>query len=306
MICCPDASGIEYSNFLSPYFRGKGFSFMGEYINFNGNIIRENEPVFKASSRAARFGDGLFETMRVRNGKILFEEMHSERLFNGLALMCFSTPPSFDWSFLRSAIALLLEKNAHHQHARVRLMVTRGDGGIMDEPMDAPQFLVETWEANEYRFEEKGLKVDMFTDFPKARCRYANIKTCNFLPSVMATFYAKENGLDECLLVNDAMRVCDATISNIFWVKRSTVFTTWLNEGGVGGVMRAYLMKLLPEHGIRVIETATRLNELHGAEELFLTNVIRGVRWVKEMGSTKFTNSWSRKVFDIMIRSLNY
>ena len=171
--------------------------------------------------------------------------------------------------------------------------------------MNAPQFLVESWNVSDYQFEEAGIKVDVFPDLSKARSAFANIKTCNFLPSVMGMLHAKENSLDECLLLNDHMRICDATVSNIFWVKRSQIFTTPLSEGGVSGVMRAYLMKLLPEHGIRVIETATRLNELHGAEEMFLTNVIRGVRWVKELGGTRFTNTWSRKVFDIMIRSLH-
>ena len=277
---------------------------MGDYINFNGTIFREDERVFKASSRAARFGDGLFETMRIRNGKILFEPMHEDRLFHGLQLMRFVLPPFLDWAFIRSAIFEIIKKNGHDHHVRVRLMVTRGDGGIMDEPINTPQFLVESWNVNDYRFDEPGLKVDVFRDCPRVRSAYSNIKTCNFLPSVMATMYAKENGCDECLLVNDAGRICDATISNVFWAKGGRLYTTPLSEGGIAGVMRSHLLKILQQEGISVIETNAPKSELHAAEELFLTNVIRGIRWVKSFEDTRYKNDLIRRVFELLIASL--
>ena len=277
---------------------------MGDFISFNGNISREDEPVFKGSSRAARFGDGIFETMRIRSGKILFEQMHEERLFHGLQLLKFVLPPHFGWEFLRSAIFELIKKNGHEQHVRVRLMVTRGDGAIMDEPLHAPQFLVESWNVNDYSFNEDGLKVGVFRDYPRVRSAYSSIKSCNFLPSVMATMYAKENGCDECFVVNDAGRVCDGAISNVFWAKGGRLFTTPLSEGGVGGVMRSYLMKILLEEGISVIETNAPKIELHAAEELFLTNVIRGIQWVRSFEDTRYKNELTRRVFDLMIASL--
>jgi branched-chain amino acid aminotransferase len=278
---------------------------MGDHINFNGNIIRENEPLYKASSRAARFGDGLFETMRMCNGKILFEAMHEERLFMGLRLMKFVLPPHFNWDFLRAAIDGLIQKNQHHAHARVRLMITRGEGAIMEEPMHSPQFLVESWDAKEYQYEEAGLNVGVFRAYPKMRSAFANIKTCNFLPSVMAILHAKENGLDECLMINDAGRICDATISNIFWVRGGQLFTIPLSEGGVAGVMRSHLLKVLPEAGMPVIEVTVSASELHGEQEVFLTNVMRGVQWVKTLANTQYKNEMSRKIFEVLLASIS-
>ena len=278
---------------------------MGQFINFNGKIIQEDQPIYTAASRAARFGDGIFETMRVRNGKILFEDLHKERLVNGLRLMRFQLASHFNWDFLRSAIEDLLKKNQHDLHARVRLMITRGDGGIMDEPLNAPQFLVESWNVSDYQFEETGIKVDVFHDFPKTRSAFANIKTCNFLPSVMAVLYAKENKLDESILINDEGHVCDATVSNIFWVRDGKIFTTPLSDGGVAGVMRSYLIQVLHQNNMPVTESSISFDEIKLADEIFLSNVIRGVQWVKQIGDITLTNHWSRKVFDMMIASTN-
>ena len=277
---------------------------MGQYINFNGKILAQDEPVFTASSRAARFGDGLFETMRLMNGKILFEELHAARLFKGLSILRFALPPQFDWALLRTAMFELLQKNGHLHYARIRLMITRGEGAIMEEPMHSPQFLVESWEAKEYRFEEKGLNVDVFRDFPKNGNPYANIKTCNFLPSVMAVMFAKENKLDECLLLNEHNRISDATISNVFWIQNQQVYTIPLSEGGVAGVMRNYIMQLLAQRGMNVTESPISVVDIQNADEIFLTNVMRGLHCVGKMRNKTFENSLSKEIFEMILTSL--
>jgi len=277
---------------------------MADHISFNGKIIPSDQPIYTASSRAARFGDGIFETMRVRKGKILFEELHIARLLMSLELMQIELSDELKWATLYSSIVSLLEKNGNPPHARVRLMITRGDGSIMEEPTNSSQVLVETWEANDYLFNEKGLKVDVYSEFPRSRNAFSMLKTCNFLPSVMAAKFAKENKLDESLLINDAGRICDATISNIFWVRDGQIFTNAFSEGQVMGVMRTHLILMLHKHDMPVTESLISPEELKQADEIFLTNVIRGVQWVGTFGDRHYENKVSRKIFSMLLDSI--
>src|SRR6185295_12792906 len=140
---------------------------MGKFINFNGELLPEDQPVFTAASRAARFGDGLFETMRMNNGQVLFAEQHATKLFRGLQLLQFKLPEDFTWKFLENEIARLVKKNNCGLHARCRLMVTRGEGALTDEPVNSPQFLIECWPTEIYSFNQKGMAIGIFEEAKK-------------------------------------------------------------------------------------------------------------------------------------------
>jgi len=277
---------------------------MDRYINFNGNLFPQEQPVFKAASRAARFGDGIFETMRMREGKILFEEHHSSRLFQGLQLLRFQLPTYFKWEFLREEIRKLVAPNDCGIHARVRLMVTRGEGGIMEDSVNSPQFLIECWPTENFSLNKEGMRLGVFEDCRKSMDKYSNVKSCNFLPSVMAALFAKKNELDEYLFLNSQNRICDATISNVFWIKNRQICTTALSEGGVAGVMRQQLLECLPRLGYSVNETTCKPEELLTADEVFLTNVIRGIRWVQSLGEAQYSNAQISKIFEEVIAPL--
>src|SRR6185436_8010991 len=113
--------------------------------------------------------------------------------------------------------------------------------------------------------------------------QYANIKSSNFLPSVMASIFASENGFDECLFQNTSNRICDASISNVFWIKDDRIFTPPLSEGGIAGVTRSHLLEELPKRKYKVEEKVCAIEELIEANEIFLTNTIRGIRWVASL-----------------------
>jgi len=277
---------------------------MSNLINFNGNLVPKDQPVFTASSRAARYGDALFETMRMLNGKILFEEMHADRLFNGFLLLHFILPEHFNWQFLKKEIEKLISKVPQGTHRRIRLTVSRGDGGISEEPAKSPQFMIESWLIEEYSYNTEGFVVDVFDPIRKSTDSYSNLKSANYLPSVMSAIFAKENRLDECLLLNSNQRICDATISNVFWTKDQTVFTPPLKEGGIAGVMRNYLLRKLPDAGYLVAEKNVDTNTLLQADEIFFTNVIRGISWVKTFRNTEFTNQFSSAFFKKFISPL--
>ena len=277
---------------------------MSDYINFNGNIVPNDTPIFKAASRAARFGDALFETMRMHNSQVVLSDFHGERLFSGLQLLQFKLPMHFTWPFLLHEVEKLMTHHHYRECARVRLMVSRGEGALNAEVENGPQFLVECFPAKNYSFNEVGLKIDLFEKSRKNADAYSHLKTSNFLPYVMAALHAHEQELDECVLLNHEGRICDGTISNIFWVKNEAVFTPPLSEGGIGGTMRRYLLETLPGVGLQVKEVNATTDELLSADEIFLTNAIRGIRWVKNFKKKEYQNKTARFICDRLVCSL--
>ncbi|MES1198221.1 MAG: aminotransferase class IV [Chitinophagaceae bacterium] len=262
------------------------FLFYFHYMNsiiVNGKVMPADEPVLMASNRGYRYGDGLFETMRVARGEIILASLHSERFFSGLTTLRYQIPKLLTFEKLQKEVLQLCQKNNCVESARVRLSVFRGNGGLYDD-LNELQYIIECWPMNESMntINENGLWIDIYPDARKTVDKCSNLKSANYLPYVMAALYAKENKLNDCLLLNSYERICDATIANIFWVKDGIIFTPPLSEGCVAGVMRKYLLQRIPDTGYEIKEKELVIDELENADEIFLTNATYGIRWVKQ------------------------
>jgi branched-chain amino acid aminotransferase len=272
------------------------------YVNYNGNLVLGSEPVFTASSRAVRYGDGLFETMRWHEGKILLPNQHCSRLFTGLELLQFELPASFTWDFLQDEITKLVNLNGKPNHARIRLSVSRGEGSILDEAQHSPCFLIECWSVEDFSFDTNGLTIGVYYGHRKTMNEYANIKSANYLPSVLAVLFAKQKGWNEALLLNSENRICDAALSNVFWIKNGNIYTPPLSEGGIAGVVRSYLLKSLS--GFTIEERIAPFEELMQADEVFLSSVIKGVQFVRTFGGRSFKNDITSIIFTRVVAGL--
>ena len=192
-----------------------------------------------------------------------------------------------------------MQKNNCEELAKVRLSVSRGSGGLYDCD-DKISYLIESspLEQNQDAFKESGLIIDIFPDARKSIDKFSNLKSANYLPYVMAAIWARENKLDDALVLNQHERICDATIANIFWVMDEKIFTPSLSEGCVAGVMRKKILELpSPNSGFLVQESVLTENILLQADEVFLTNAITGIRWVKECRGKIYKNTVSSKLF---------
>lgn len=260
-------------------------------ICFNGKFVDADKAVLMASNRSYRYGDGLFETMKVINGQIQLAVFHMDRLFKGLSLLKFDIPGLFTAEILQKKILELCRHNECEQLARVRLSVSRGNGGLYDEDRKL-QYLVECWTlpATVNQLNENGLVVDIFPDAAKSTDLFSNLKTANFLPYSMAAVYAKENKLNDCLVLNAHGRIADSTIANLFLMKGDTIFTPALSEGCVNGVMRKYLLESLAASNYQVEETIVSAEDLLAADEVFLSNAINGIRWVQRFRDKIYSN----------------
>ncbi len=93
-------------------------------------------------------------------------------------------------------------------------------------------------------------------------------------------------------------------IANLFYSQAGKIFTPPLSEGCVAGVMRRHLLERLPGAGFTVEEKATSPEDLEGAEEVWLTNAIRGLNWVQGFRSTQYGHTLSRSVYDSVMKLL--
>ena len=271
---------------------------MEKYFNYNGRFFASDETVLAKDDRSYRYGDGLFETMKVVKGNILLEGYHFDRLFSGLETLKFQAPAFFTKQKINEEVRELCKKNNHEGSARVRLSVSRGTGSLYDCD-NKFSYLIESWplEQNQYALNENGLVIDIFPDAKKSIDKFSNLKSANYLPYVMAALWAKENKLNDALVLNQYDRVCDSTIANIFWIKGDNLFTPRLNEGCVAGVMRRRILDL-NQH---ITEKNMAKDDLLNADEVFLTNATNGIRWVKQFRNKTYNNKMAGAIFAQLI-----
>jgi branched-subunit amino acid aminotransferase/4-amino-4-deoxychorismate lyase len=261
----------------------------------NGKLLDETKLLISPNNRSFRYGDGCFETMKVINGNICLSDLHFERLFASLELLQFENPNYLTADYLKEQIIQLVSKNNQNKLARVRLTFFRGDGGLYDPENHFPNYVIQSWELNPQTslFNENGLVVDIFKDAKKVCDNYSHLKSNSYLPYAMAALWAKKNQLNDALLLNPYSNISDATIANVWVVNDGIIKTPALAEGCVGGVMRKYLLQKLREASMPVQETSITVDELLQANEVFLTNAIQGIRWVKQCGNSNYQNQLS-------------
>lgn len=276
-----------------------------DWIDHNGVLLRTGSPILTAGNRGFRYGDGLFETLLVRNGHIRLRDLHFERLFEGIRRLQFIIPAHFSPKFLEEAILRLCERNGHASLARVRLVVYRGEGGLYD-PQAPPCYLIESWplDAASKDWNEQGLTLDIYPDGCKSCDTLANLKSNNFLLYALAALHAGAHRLDDCVVLNHHGRIADSTIANVFYIKDRQAYTPSLSEGCVAGIMRRFLLAALPDSGFPVHERPVLVEELFNADEIFLTNAIKGIRWVGAFRTSRYSSTQSKAIYDQLIKPL--
>jgi branched-chain amino acid aminotransferase len=274
------------------------------WLNLNGDYIEEKTPVIRADNRAFRYGDGLFETMKVVVGSIRLRNLHFERLFRSMETLQINLQGFINADLFEEQIMKTILKNRISGPARVRLTVYRGDGGLYDFNNTSAGYVIQVWSlsSSSMMMNEQGLKVGLYERNRKPMDELSNVKSNNYLLYAMAAIQAKKYQHNDCIILNTSGRVCDSTIANVFYVKDGSIFTPPLNEGCVAGVMRSYLLSELPSIGYTVTEKETSVDDLLDADEMFLTNAVSGLRWVGEFKGKTYGNTLASKIFHSTIQ----
>jgi branched-chain amino acid aminotransferase len=271
---------------------------MGNFLNFNGKIFRSDKVFIGANNRSLRYGDGLFETMKIQGGKIVMADDHFDRLWKGLQLLEFDVPLSFSREILTKQILALPGKNLHPRDVRVRLNVFRGDGGLNDAINNFPNYIIQTWVLPDHsnQLNSNGIVTGIYEDARKTCDAFSNLKHNNFLPYVMGALHAKKMKWNDAVVLNSYGRICESTIANIFYIKDNMVHTPALSEGCIAGVMRKNLLAKLPAIGYEVIKKEVTVDDLMNADEVFFTNSVSPIRWVKSINDKEYGNTIIQKI----------
>jgi branched-chain amino acid aminotransferase len=264
-------------------------------INFNGTVLEQLPSPLDQLQRAYFYGDGLFETIRVFDGKILLLQLHWSRLVAGGQVLGLQFPGNWNAAYFNVEIQRMITGNA-----RVRLTVWRAAGGLYRPSTDAAQFLVTTTPLKNAAFEwpENGVRLGVAEHLQLPMDQISTCKTLNASRYIAAARQAVANGWDDALLCNAQGRICEASASNIFWWENARLCTIPLSEGCVAGVLRHFLLETAASAGYVVQEKPATFATLEAASEIFLTNAIQGIVPVRELAGKQYGHHQTRILFD--------
>ncbi|WP_158729383.1 MULTISPECIES: aminotransferase class IV [unclassified Flavobacterium] len=249
-------------------------------VNFNGTIISQNDCKW-SQNRAFLYGDGVFETVKIVNSKILFLEDHYFRLMASMRVLRMEIPMHFTMEFLEEEIITLALKNEISSSARARITVFRNDGGYYLPQNQSVSYVIQvvSIENSHYCIVDKKYEVDLYKDFYISKQLLSSIKTTNKIINITGSIFASENGLDNCILLNDSKNVAEALQGNIFMVQGNKLITPPISEGCLNGIMRKQILQIAKKiENIEVLEEVISPFDLQKADELFVTNVIKGIQ----------------------------
>ncbi|MDX6189947.1 aminotransferase class IV [Flavobacterium sp. Fl-318] len=272
-------------------------------INFNGNMVAQDENIL-TQNRAFLYGDGVFETLKIVNNKILFLEDHYFRLMASMRVVRMEIPMNFTMEYFEEEVLKVIRENQFSAAARARITVFRNDGGLYLPKTNDVSFLIHatTLESALYSLNKAYYEVDLYKDFFVTKQLLSSIKTTNKLINVTGSIFAHENGLDNCILLNDTKNVVEALQGNLFMVVGKKLSTPPVSEGCLNGVMRKQILALAKKvEGIEVVEEIISPFDLQKADELFLTNVITGIQPISKYRKKEFTSNLAH----LLVQKLN-
>ncbi|MET1054037.1 MAG: aminotransferase class IV [Pedobacter sp.] len=269
-----------------------------EYILHNDEFIAIDEKILTVKNRGFRYGDGLFESMRMTGGKLKFAELHADRLQAGMNALKMDGGIFFDEYFLKQKTAELCKKNKLKDNARFRLSVYRDADGLYTPDTNKSGYILEASAVQEtgYGLNKKGLIINVYDEITKPVNKLSNYKTSNSLLFVMAGLYKKQHRLDEAFILNQNGFLCESISSNVFVVYDKQIYTPALSEGCIAGVMRNIVMQTAKANGISIIEAQINPEVLNEAEEVFITNASSGIRWVMGYGRKRYFNEITKSL----------
>ena len=263
-------------------------------IYLNGKLVPEEDAVVSVFDHGLLYGDGIFEGIRIYNGKVFRLDDHIDRLFKSAKAICLNMPLTHE-ELVKAVIETCKANDISDGY--VRLIVTRGVGGLGLNPYlcNEPQVIIIASEIQLYPPElyETGMNVvTVGTMRNQVEALNPRIKSLNYLNNVMAKIEAINAGVLECIMLNPQGFVAEASGDNIFVIRDKMLLTppTWC--GALEGITREVVMELAPKCGLTVKEDVLTRYDLYIADEMFLTGTAAEIISVvnvdkREIGSGK-------------------
>jgi branched-chain amino acid aminotransferase len=264
-------------------------------VNFNGVLISSENIKLSLENRAFKYGDAIFETVKVLNKKVVFWEDHYFRLMASMRMLRMKIPIEFTLEFLEQEILKTVAAQREANAYRIRLNIFRKDGGLYTPKTNKIDFTIEVKEST-YQIKDF-YSLDVYKDFYNYSGLLSTIKTNNRMVNTLASIFADENDLDNCILLNEKKGVVEVTNGNIFVVKGKVVKTPALTEGCIKGITRLKVLEILFKNKeLTIEETSISPFEIQKADEVFITNAIIGVQPVTNYKKKTFTTEIGKKI----------
>lgn len=246
-------------------------------VCLNGQFVSEEQAVVSVFDRGFLYGDGLFETVRVRRGRLFRWDDHLRRLERGAEFLRLRVPATQDE--LTRLARELIRRNAMPE-ATLRLALSRGvsQRGYSIAGAGTPTLCLSLYPPPPHDPHNPPRWKLITSSFRvPTHDRLALYKTCNKLPHILARAEAEARGADDALLLNTDGEVAEATSANFFWVVGDTVFTPPLSTGVLAGITRALVLELCRTLDIPCLERSVRPKDLSRAGAMFVTLSTLGV-----------------------------
>lgn len=275
-------------------------------INLNGQITESDKAVVSIQNRGLHYGDALFETLLVARGTVLFWEDHYFRLMASMRILRMEIPMDFTMEFLKNEIDKTISFNTSKTF-RIKILVWRKSGGkyLPKTRMIDYAMLSEEIDFSEYKIENEPYEVELYKDFYVRKDLLSTLKTTNKIINVLGSIYAQENGYRNCLVLNDEKNVIEALNANLFMVNQNTITTPPLSEGCLNGIMRKQLSEIIESHPeFKLEERTISPFELQKADELFLSNVVFGIKPITKYRKKKYEQAVSGELLKQLNKKL--
>ncbi len=267
-------------------------------VNYNGELHLEDTKFLNHRNRGLRYGDALFESIRVIQNKIIFWEDHYLRLMASMRILRMEIPMDFTMEHLEAEILKTMEAG-NLDNARVRLSVFRKDGGLYRPDTREVSYIIETelLESTFFVLDESDYEIELFKDFYVNADLLSTLKTNNRMINIVGSIFAEENGYQNCLLLNGSKKVVEALNGNLFMVQGNNITTPPINDGCLNGIVRKKLIEIIQKHEeFTLREVSISPFDLQKADELFITNAIIGIRPISKYRKKEFDFAVAKKL----------
>jgi len=265
-------------------------------------INGENNNPISPHDRGIHYGDGIFETMLCKNGRILFLQDHLNRLERGCEFLHINFPGR---EILLNEINSLTDKNSN---CIIKIIISRGPGGrgYKIPELQTPTRIVFSYPlpGNLSDIQKNGVSLEFCRRKLSCPEGFSDIKHTNRLEYILARNEITDPDIYDGILCDTSGNIIETTSSNIFWLKNNIIFTPDLSECGLKGIMRNFLLNKPADNGANAgrnkIEIRTgnfSPDMIADADEVFITNSVIGVVPVIRIDGIEFKPGMTTKLF---------
>lgn len=250
-------------------------------VNFNGKLLQKDSKFLNHKNRGIRFGDALFEELRVVDNEIIFWEDHYLKLMASMRILRMSIPMEFTMEFLQEEILKTCAiHNQHKNGSLVRFTVFRNSGGDYLPESNTISYVMECspLSSSFYLLKDEPYEIELFKDFLVNNDLTSTLQTNNSIIRVVGSVYAQENGYQNCILLNGSKMVVEGLNGAVFMVNNNVITTPSIKEGCLNSILRKKIIDLCTKlEAYEIHEKSISPFDLQKADELFIVNVKNGI-----------------------------